>query len=96
VLYIPKTDKAIKAAKDKDRDIKITRNNNIILNQTIKVVLLLKFLGKPNKLEEYLNKIQIYINYNKNRFKEEYIKILFTMFYLEKDVFKYISIYYRD
>ncbi len=96
MLYIPKTDKAIKAAKDKDRDIKITRNNNIILNQTIKVVLLLKFLGKPNKLEEYLNKIQIYINYNKNRFKEEYIKILFTMFYLEKDVFKYISIYYRD
>ncbi len=96
MLYIPKTDKAIKAAKDKDRDIKITRNNNIILNQTIKVVLLLKFLGKPNKLEEYLNKIQIYINYNKNRFKQEYIKILFTMFYLEKDVFKYISIYYRD
>jgi hypothetical protein len=64
VLHIPKTDKVIKAIKDKDRDIKITLNNNVILNRTIKVVLLPKFLSKPNKLKEYLNKIQIYITYN--------------------------------
>jgi hypothetical protein len=57
VLRIPKTDKAIKATKDTDRDIKITLNNNVTLNRTIKVVLLPKFLGKPKKLKEYINKI---------------------------------------
>ncbi len=67
-----------------------------MLNRTIKVTLLPKFLGRLNKLKEYLNKIQIYINYNKNRFKEEYTKILFTILYLKEDVFEYISIYYRD
>jgi hypothetical protein len=95
-LYIPKTDKAIKAAKDKDRDIEITLDNNVTLNRTIKVALLPKFLGRPDKLKEYLNKIQIYIDYNKNRFEEEYLKTLFAISYLEGDVFEYISIYYRD
>ncbi len=57
MLRISKTDKAIKAAKNKDRDIKMTLNNNFILNRTIKVVLLPKFLGRLDKLKEYLNKI---------------------------------------
>ncbi len=57
MLRISKTDKAIKAIKDKDKDIKITLNNNVTLNRTIKIVLLPKFLGKLDKLKEYLNKI---------------------------------------
>jgi hypothetical protein len=55
-VTIPKTEEKIKATKDNDRDIKITLNNNIIIKRLIKVVLLLKFLGDLDKLEEYLNK----------------------------------------
>ncbi len=57
MLKIPKIDEAIKATKDEDRDIVITLNNNIVLNRTIKVVLLPKFSRKSKKLKECLNKI---------------------------------------
>jgi hypothetical protein len=56
-VIIPKTKEAIKAAKDKDRDIKITLNNNINLKRFVKVVLLLKFNSDLSKLKEYLNKV---------------------------------------
>jgi hypothetical protein len=56
-VIIPKTNKAIKKAKDKDRDIKITLNNNISLKRPIKVVLLPKFNSNSNKLKEYFNKV---------------------------------------
>jgi hypothetical protein len=54
---ILKTNKAIKKAKDKDRDIKMTLNNNISLKRPVKVVLLPKFNSNSNKLKEYLDKV---------------------------------------
>ncbi len=56
-VVILKTTEVIKKAKDKDRDIKITLNNNISLKRLVKVVLLLKFNSDLNKLKEYLNKV---------------------------------------
>jgi hypothetical protein len=60
----PTNKEAITAIKDEDRDIIIDLNNNITLIRVIKVVVLLKFLGQLEKLEEYLNKVYIYIYYN--------------------------------
>jgi hypothetical protein len=56
-VVILKTIKVIKRAKDKDRDIKITLNNNISLKRPVKVVPLPKFNGDLSKLKEYLNKV---------------------------------------
>jgi hypothetical protein len=56
-VIIPKTNKVIKKAKDKDRDIKITLDNNISLKRPVKVILLPKFNSNSNKLKEYLNKV---------------------------------------
>ncbi len=56
-VTILKTIELIKKAKDKDRDIKITLNNNISLKRPVKVVPLLKFNSNSNKLKEYLNKV---------------------------------------
>jgi hypothetical protein len=56
-VMIPKTSKAIKKAKDKDRDIEITLDNNISLKRPVKVVLLPKFNSNSNKLKEYLDKV---------------------------------------
>jgi hypothetical protein len=56
-VIILKTTKVIKKAKDKDRDIKITLNNNISLKRPVKVVPLPKFNSDFNKLKEYLNKV---------------------------------------
>jgi hypothetical protein len=57
IVIILKTKEVIKKAKDKDRDIKITLNNNINLKRLIKVVLLPKFNSDLSKLKEYLNKV---------------------------------------
>jgi hypothetical protein len=70
-VIILKTKEVIKVAKDKDRDIEITLNNNINLKRPVKVVPLLKFNGDLSKLEEYLDKVQIYINYTPDRFDKE-------------------------
>ncbi len=70
-VVILKTRAVIKKAKDKDRDIKITINNNILLKRLVKVIPPLKFNSNPSKLKEYLNKVQIYINYTLNRFNKE-------------------------
>jgi hypothetical protein len=56
-VVVLRTEAVIKEAKDKDRDIKITINNNIILNRLVKVVTLSKFNKDLSKLEEYLNKV---------------------------------------
>jgi hypothetical protein len=56
-VIILKTTEVIKKAKDKDRDIKITLNNNISLKRLVKVVPLPKFNSNLSKLEEYLNKV---------------------------------------
>jgi hypothetical protein len=56
-IVIPKTIESIKKAKDKDRDIEITLNNNISLKRLIKVVPLPKFNNDLSKLKEYLNKV---------------------------------------
>jgi hypothetical protein len=56
-VMIPKTKEVIKKAKDEDRDIKITINNNINLKRPVKVVPLLKFNNNPSKLKEYLDKV---------------------------------------
>jgi hypothetical protein len=56
-VVILKTTEVIKKAKDKDRDIKITLNNNISLKRLVKVVPLPKFNSDLSKLEEYLNKV---------------------------------------
>jgi hypothetical protein len=56
-VIILKTKEVIKKAKDEDRDIKITINNNINLKRPVKVVLLPKFNSDLSKLKEYLNKV---------------------------------------
>jgi hypothetical protein len=56
-VIIPKTIEVIKKAKDKDRDIEITLNNNISLKRLIKVTPLPKFNSNLSKLKEYLNKV---------------------------------------
>jgi hypothetical protein len=56
-VVILKTAEVIEKAKDKDRDIKITLNNNISLKRPVKVVLLPKFNSDLSKLKEYLNKV---------------------------------------
>jgi hypothetical protein len=56
-VIILKTIEVIKKAKDKDRDIEITLNNNISFKRLIKVVLLPKFNSNSSKLKEYLNKV---------------------------------------
>jgi hypothetical protein len=54
---ILKTEAVIKKAKDKDKDIEITINNNILLKRPVKVVPPPKFNSDLSKLEEYLNKV---------------------------------------
>ncbi len=54
---ILKTTKVIKKAKDKDRDIKMTLDNNISLKRPVKVIPLPKFNSDLSKLKEYLNKV---------------------------------------
>jgi hypothetical protein len=56
-VVILKTEAVIKKAKDEDRDIKITINNNILLKRPVKVVTPPKFNSNPSKLKEYLNKV---------------------------------------
>jgi hypothetical protein len=56
-VIILKTIEAIKKAKDKDRDIKMTLNNNISLKRPVKVVPLPKFNSDSSKLKEYLDKV---------------------------------------
>jgi hypothetical protein len=56
-VIIPKTTKVIEKAKDKDRDIEITLNNNISLKRPIKVIPLPKFNRDLSKLKEYLDKV---------------------------------------
>jgi hypothetical protein len=56
-IIILNTIELIKKAKDKDKDIKITLNNNISLKRLIKVVPLPKFNSNSSKLKEYLNKV---------------------------------------
>jgi hypothetical protein len=56
-VIIPNTIKLIKKAKDKDRDIEITLNNNISLKRPVKVAPLPKFNSNSSKLKEYLNKV---------------------------------------
>ncbi len=70
-VVILKTEAVIKKAKDKDRDIEITINNNILLKRPVKVIPPPKFNSNPSKLKEYLDKVQIYIDYTLNRFNKE-------------------------
>jgi hypothetical protein len=56
-VIILKTTKVIKKAKDKDKDIKMTLNNNISLKRPIKVVPLPKFNKDLSKLKEYFDKV---------------------------------------
>jgi hypothetical protein len=56
-VIIPKSSKVIKKAKDKDRDIEITLNNNISLKRLVKVIPLPKFNNDLSKLKEYLDKV---------------------------------------
>ncbi len=56
-VIILKTTKVIEKAKDKDRDIEITLDNNISLKRPVKVAPLPKFNGDLSKLKEYLDKV---------------------------------------
>jgi hypothetical protein len=56
-VIILKTTKVIEKAKDKDRDIEITLDNNISLKRPVKVAPLPKFNSDLSKLKEYLNKV---------------------------------------
>jgi hypothetical protein len=55
-VVVLRTEAVIKKAKDDNRDIKITINNNITIKRLIKVVTPPKFNRDPSKLKEYLNK----------------------------------------
>ncbi len=50
----------------------MTLDNNISLKRPVKVAPPPKFNSDSNKLKEYLNKVQIYINYTPNRFEKEH------------------------
>jgi hypothetical protein len=56
-VVVLRTKAIIKKAKDKDRDIKMTINNNITLNRLVKVATPPKFNRDLSKLKEYLNKV---------------------------------------
>ncbi len=56
-VIVLRTETVIKRAKDKDRDIKMTLNNNITLNRLVKVITPPKFNSDLSKLEEYLDKV---------------------------------------
>jgi hypothetical protein len=56
-VTILKTMELIKKAKDKDRNIKMTLDNNISLKRPVKVVPLPKFNSDSSKLKEYLDKV---------------------------------------
>jgi hypothetical protein len=56
-VIIPNTIELIRKAKDKDRDIEITLDNNISLKRPVKVVPLPKFNSNSSKLKEYLDKV---------------------------------------
>jgi hypothetical protein len=56
-VVVLRTETVIERVKDKDRDIKITLNNNITLNRLVKVIIPPKFNSDPSKLKEYLNKV---------------------------------------
>jgi hypothetical protein len=56
-VVILKTIELIKKAKDKDKDIKMTLDNNISLKRPVKVIPLPKFNSNLSKLKEYLNKV---------------------------------------
>jgi hypothetical protein len=56
-VTIPKTMELIEKARDKDRDIKMTLDNNISLKRPVKVAPLPKFNSNSSKLKEYLNKV---------------------------------------
>jgi hypothetical protein len=56
-VIILKTTKVIEKAKDKDRDIEMTLDNNISLKRPVKVVPLPKFNNDLSKLKEYLDKV---------------------------------------
>ncbi len=56
-VIISNTIELIKKAKDKDRNIEITLNNNISLKRPVKVVPLPKFNSDFSKLKEYLDKV---------------------------------------
>jgi hypothetical protein len=56
-VIILKTTKVIKKAKDKDKDIEITLDNNISLKRPVKVAPLPKFNSDLSKLKEYLDKV---------------------------------------
>jgi hypothetical protein len=77
----------IKKIKDKDSDIIIDLNNNIMLIRILKIAILPKFSRQPNKLKEYLNKVTIYIYYNVDSFLKKRNKTLFIILYLEEKVF---------
>jgi hypothetical protein len=51
-VTILRTEEVIKKAKDNNRDIEITLNNNIIIKRLIKVIPPLKFSRDLNKLKE--------------------------------------------
>ncbi len=55
-IVVLRTKTVIKKVKDKDGDIKITLNNNIIIKWPVKVITPPKFNKDPSKLEEYLDK----------------------------------------
>ncbi len=50
-VVVLRTKAAIKKAKDDNRDIKITLNNNIIIKRPVKVVTPPKFNKDPSKLK---------------------------------------------
>jgi hypothetical protein len=56
-VTILKTIELIKKAKDKDRDIKMTLDNNISLKRPVKVAPLPKFNSNSSKLKEYFDKV---------------------------------------
>ncbi len=67
------------------------KNLKLIKRKVVaKVVLPLKFKGVLLKLKEFLTKLKIYLNYNKDDFEDDTNKVLFAISYLEEGAFDFI------
>ena len=88
------------ARKDGDGDIKIKDRiiieNKVELLYLIKVATLLRFLGKPSELREFLAKVNIYIKHNLNSFLLEADKVTFAISYFKGLVFDFAETFLDD
>ncbi len=86
--------------KDAEGDVKmLDQVKNLKLTErkvVAKVAPLPKFKGILSKLKEFLAKLKIYLNYNKDDFEDKANKVLFVILYLEEGAFDFIKVYLNN